>query len=182
MQQLVEAAVDSKAARIAVFVREVGVADKVADGIKKQGIAPDHICKITGRIRGYERDRLAERPEFQTFLAARTEHSAEMQSKSHFLVGTAAAEVGLDADADVILCDFASLPTLLQRLGRLDRRGVLSRRHADGNGDAPTMRVFATQEETKQKIHGPAFQSLHGAESRHGAVFREADGGHALAR
>jgi CRISPR-associated endonuclease/helicase Cas3 len=154
VQQLVEAAVSSEAARIAVFVREVGVADKVADGIKKQGIAPDHICKITGRIRGYERDRLAERPEFQIFLTARTEHSAETQNKSHFLVGTAAAEVGLDADADVILCDFASLPTLLQRLGRLDRRGVLSRRHADGNGDALTMRVFATQEETKQKIQG----------------------------
>lgn len=42
-QQLVEAAVSSKAARIAVFVREVGVADNVADGIKKRGIAPDHM-------------------------------------------------------------------------------------------------------------------------------------------
>lgn len=153
VQQLVEAAVCSKAARIAIFVREVGVADKVADGIKGKGrdIALDHICKITGRIRGYERDRLAERPAFRKFLTARPEHSAETQSERHFLVGTAAAEVGLDADADEILCDFASLPTLLQRLGRLDRRGVLSRRHAEEHGDAPTMRVFATQEETKEK-------------------------------
>lgn len=151
VQQLVEAAVSSKAARIAVFVREVGVADKVEDGIKKRGIAPDRICKITGRIRGYERDRLATQAAFQSFLTARPEHSAETQEKGHFLVGTAAAEVGLDADADEILCDFASLPTLLQRLGRLDRRGVLSRRYADKKGDAPTMRVFATQEETKQK-------------------------------
>ena len=154
VQQLVAAAVSSKAARIAVFVCDVGVADKVADEIKKRGIAPDHICKITGRIRGYERDRLAKRPAFLTFLTARTEHSAEAQNESHFLVGTAAAEVGLDASADVILCDFASLPTLLQRLGRLDRRGLLSRCHADGNGDPPTMRVFATQEETSQKIRG----------------------------
>jgi CRISPR-associated helicase Cas3 len=129
----------------------VGVADKVADGIKKRGIAERHICKITGRIRGYERDRLAERAAFQAFLAARPEHSEETQSEPYFLVGTAEAEVGLDADADEILCDFASLPTLLQRLGRLDRRGVLSRRHAEGNGAAPTMRAFATQEETKQK-------------------------------
>jgi CRISPR-associated endonuclease/helicase Cas3 len=159
VQQLIEAAFSSKAARIAVFVREVGVADKVADGIENRGIEPDHICKITGRIRGYERDRLAERPAFQIFLKAKTEPSAEMQNKSHFLVGTAAAEVGLDADADVILCDFASLPTLLQRLGRLDRRGSLSRRHADGNGDAPTMRVFAT-EEMKQKMQTAAALGL----------------------
>jgi len=150
-QQLVEAAVSSKAARIAVFVREVGVADNVADGIKKRGIAPDHICKITGRIRGYERDRLAKQAAFKAFLTERAGHSAETQSERSFLVGTAAAEVGLDADADEILCDFASLPTLLQRLGRLDRRGVLSRRNADRNGDAPTMRIFATQEKTKQK-------------------------------
>lgn len=151
VQQLVEGAVSAKASRIAVFVREVAIADKVADGIKKRGIAPDHICKITGRIRGYERDGLAKREEFKAFLTRKEKLSAETQSERYFLVGTAAAEVGLDADADEILCDFASLPTLLQRLGRLDRRGVLSRRHAEGDGDAPTMRVFATQEETKEK-------------------------------
>lgn len=150
--QLIKAAVASKASRIAIFVCEVGVADKVADGVEKEGIAPDHICKITGRIRGYERDRIAERPAFNEFLTARPEPAADTQNQRHFLVGTAAAEVGLDADADEILCDFASLPTLLQRLGRLDRRGVLSRRHADGNGEPPTMRVFATQQETRQKI------------------------------
>lgn len=152
VQELVEAAVRSKASRIAVFVREVGMADKVEDGIKKRGIASDRICKITGRIRGYERDRIVERPTFQTFLTTRPEPASASQSERYFLVGTAAAEVGLDADADEILCDFASLPTLLQRLGRLDRRGVLSRRHADGSGDAPTMRIFATQTEVKQKI------------------------------
>lgn len=155
-QELVEAAVASKASRIAVFVCEVGVADKVADGIKaklkESGIAPDHICKITGRIRGYERDRLAERPAFRAFLAERAEASPEIPSERFFLIGTAAAEVGLDADADEILCDFASLPTLLQRLGRLDRRGVLSRRHASGKGDAPTMHIFATQQEERAKI------------------------------
>ncbi len=154
IQQLVEAAFGSKAARIAVFVREVGVADKVADGIKKRGIAPERICKITGRLRGYERDRLAERPAFRAFLTERVEPSPEDPPERFFLIGTAAAEVGLDADADEILCDFAPLPTLLQRLGRLDRRGGLSRRHEDGKGDAPTMRVFATHEEIKQKIKG----------------------------
>ena len=152
VQQLVEAAVGSKAGRVAVFVREVSVADKIADGLKKRGIAPDNICKITGRIRGYERDRLTQRPSFKAFLSERLQPSSEIPKKRYFLIGTAAAEVGLDADADEILCDFAPLPTLLQRLGRLDRRGVLSSRHEDGKGAAPTMRVFSIQQETKQKL------------------------------
>lgn len=149
VQQLVKAAVGSKAPRIAVFVREVGVANAVTKGITSAGVSEGCICKLTGRIRGYERDRLTERAAFQAFLTTRPAHSTE--GERYFLVGTAAAEVGLDADADEILCDFASLPTLLQRLGRLDRRGVLSRRFEKREGDAPTMRVFATQEETKQR-------------------------------
>jgi len=151
IQKLVAAATDSKAARVAVFVREVGVADKVADGLATAGIAKNHMCKITGRIRGYERDRLAQQEAFRIFLSERTDPAAESGGERYFLVGTAAAEVGLDADADVIFCDFASLSTLLQRLGRLDRRGVLSRRHKNKNGDAPTMLVFASQDETKPK-------------------------------
>jgi len=157
-QKIVAAAIASKSARIAVFVREVGVANAVAKGIalelKKAGNNEARVCKITGRIRGYERDRLSEQPAFNVFLSERQEHSAEAANERHFLVGTAAAEVGLDADADVILCDFASLPTLLQRLGRLDRRGVLSRRHEQGNCELPTMLVFASREEPTQKILG----------------------------
>ncbi len=143
-QSLLKAALDSTVARIAVFVREVGVANAVAAGLKKGGIQEDRICKITGRLRGYERDRLSEHAAFKAFRSEKAAGSAE--GDRHFLVGTAAAEVGLDADADVILCDFASLPTLLQRLGRLDRRGVLSRGHAGGQGEPPTMRVFASRE------------------------------------
>ena len=59
-----------------------------------------------------------------------------------FLVGTAAAEVGLDADASVIVCDFASLLTLIQRLGRLDRRGQLSKRAKETNTPPPTMTII----------------------------------------
>lgn len=151
-QALIDAAVQCKAVRIAIFVREVRVADAVVKGLKKQGIEEDHICKITGRIRGYERDRLVEHAAFKAFLSPRQANSSGMNEERWFLVGTAAAEVGLDADADSILCDFAPLPTLLQRLGRLDRRGELSRRHAEGSGDAPMMRVVASRDETTDKI------------------------------
>ena len=147
VQELVAAAAASKAVRTAVFVREVRVANEVAAELWKR---EERICKITGRIRGYERDRLSEQAAFKAFRLERATNVPK--AERHFLVGTAAAEVGLDADADVILCDFASLPTLLQRLGRLDRRGVLTRRHADGNGEPPRMRVFAWREATPPKI------------------------------
>lgn len=152
VKKLVEAAIASKAQRIAVFVREVGVADKAAAGIKaalkNKGIQDNHLCKITGRIRGYERDRLAEQKAFREFIEPRDDASTERW----FLVGTAAAEVGLDADADAIFCDFAALPILLQRLGRLDRRGVLSRLHDEGKGDAPRMVIFTPPETADTKV------------------------------
>ncbi len=156
VQRLVAAATTFTSGRIAVFVREVGVADAVTKGIaaqlKKKGIAEERICKITGRIRGYERDQLSKQTAFRAFLVERQEPIAGANAELHFLVGTAAAEVGLDADADVILCDFAPLPTLLQRLGRLDRRGVLSRRFEDNMGEQPAMRIFTPQEETKRTV------------------------------
>ncbi|MDQ3623245.1 MAG: hypothetical protein M3463_12250, partial [Verrucomicrobiota bacterium] len=45
-------------ARVAIFVGEVKAADAVANALKKKGTPESHICKITGRLRGYERDRL----------------------------------------------------------------------------------------------------------------------------
>jgi CRISPR-associated endonuclease/helicase Cas3 len=159
VEKLVAVAVKSKAERIAIFVREVGVADNVARKIiaalKSEGLAEPgrFICKITGRIRGYERDRLVHDVKaFQVFRAARPEPPAETVAERYFLIGTAAAEVGLDADTDTILCDFAPLPTLLQRLGRLDRRGVLSRRHVNRNAEAPTMTIFTWPDEATEKV------------------------------
>ncbi|MGH8246749.1 MAG: hypothetical protein ACREUU_09990, partial [Gammaproteobacteria bacterium] len=155
-EALINAAVGSKAVRIAIFVREARVANAVAQGLdamlKKQGVREGRICKITGRIRGYERDRLVEQSAFKAFVSPRPAHPAQIDGEQWLLVGTAAAEVGLDADADLILCDFAPLSTLLQRLGRLDRRGILSRRHAEGKGEAPTMRIFGSPEDASEKL------------------------------
>jgi CRISPR-associated helicase Cas3 len=157
IKRLIAGALSSKAKRIAIFVREVAVADAVAKGIaaelKKKEVDGSCICKITGRIRGYERDRLVKHPAFQSFLRERQANQSESgKEETCFLIGTAAAEVGLDADADVILCDFASLVTLLQRLGRLDRRGFLTQLHITGHAERPTMWVFASKDETKPKI------------------------------
>lgn len=120
---------------IAVFCSKANDAEAVAKVIEKN---KGSFLLVTGRIRGYERDRLSERELFNRFRS-KADASSDMPA---FLVGTAAAEVGLDADAEAIVCDFASLPTLVQRLGRLDRVGRISKQLNDG--DAPDKRPTMT--------------------------------------
>jgi hypothetical protein len=125
---------------IAVFCSLVTTANAVAQTLKE--LHPGRVLSITGRIRGYERDLLAK--EGGLFDRFRQPHpdSPASNAPSTFLVGTAAAEVGLDADASAIVCDFSSLPTLVQRLGRLDRRGQLSKRAESSGAQPPTMTII----------------------------------------
>ena len=145
------AELDGKLSTVAVFVHTPKDADAIATGLSKK-FGAVRVLKITGRLRGYERDRLEWQEVFRRFGPPGGSNEAGLAEETAFLVGTAAAEVGLDADAAAIVCDFASLPTLLQRLGRLDRRGSISHRHFNGECDAPTMTVFAAREETKKDV------------------------------
>jgi hypothetical protein len=126
---------------ISVFCSFPTTANAVAKTLNEQ--YPGRVLLVTGRLRGFERDRL-DQPE-SLFRQFRRDHPEGEQSKDSlptFLVGTAAAEVGLDADSSAIVCDFASLPTLVQRLGRLDRRGQLSKRAKAGKANPPTMTII----------------------------------------
>lgn len=142
---------DGKIGAVAVFVHTPKDADTIAAGLGKK-FGAERVLKITGRLRGYERDRLEREPVLKRFGPPEERNEGNLAKETAFLVGTAAAEVGLDADAGAIVCDFASLPTLLQRLGRLDRRGSMSRRFSEGEGEAPTMTVFAAPGEAGKKI------------------------------
>ena len=135
----------AKVESVAVFVRLPKDANRIAKGLRKQ--FPDRVLAITGRLRGYERDRLENQAVFKRFRPPEEGAQAGEPKETVFLVGTAAAEVGLDADAAAIVCDFASLPTVLQRLGRLDRRGNLSRRFRAGEGEAPVMTIFTKRDD-----------------------------------
>ena len=146
-----EEAIESAAAEladevgsVAVFVRTPKAANKIATALSKKFTG--RVLRITGRLRGYERDRLEQHPVFKRFAPPADVEGTKAISETVFLVGTSAAEVGLDADAAAIICDFASLPTLLQRLGRLDRRGLISAQFHGGKCDAPTMTIFARTE------------------------------------
>lgn len=129
---------------IAVYCSKANDAEKVAKEIEKKQNYPGRVLRVTGRMRGYERDRLEKDNRFLRFKAS---HAEEMTAEKPptFLVGTSAAEVGLDANASAIVCDFGSLITLTQRIGRLDRRGELSAKAQKGDCPVPTMTIVGGQ-------------------------------------
>jgi CRISPR-associated endonuclease/helicase Cas3 len=108
-------------AKVLVYVRSPEDAQKVTEAIRKElgSQANQRVALLTGTIRGYERDRMvSENPVYRAMLdpAARGEHSV-------FLVSTSAGEVGIDIDADHMVCDLTTLDSMIQRLGRVNRRG-----------------------------------------------------------
>ena len=74
---------------------------------------------LAGTIRGYERDRLVnEDPVYKVLL-----DSDSPALGTVYLVSTSAGEVGIDLDADHVVCDLTTLDSMIQRLGRVNRRG-----------------------------------------------------------
>ena len=136
--------------RVAIYVTSATTANKIKSLIEKDLLKrskgnpkTDRILVITGRMRGVERDQIHLNSVFQALSTLSRKPPEDAASplgrpeQTVYLIGTSAAEVGVDTDADVILCDFAPLDTLLQRLGRLDRLGFLTKA-----GEIPTMHIF----------------------------------------
>jgi CRISPR-associated endonuclease/helicase Cas3 len=89
---------------------------KLRDGIE------DRILKMTGEMRGYERDmeQLVESAKFQAFLPKRNRVTPR---PTQYLIATSSAEVGVNLDADDGLCDLSTLDSMIQRIGRINRFG-----------------------------------------------------------
>lgn len=135
--RIVELARRHASAKVLIYVqtpREVkAIANKLGSEIDKEqrGLAKsrgkkykkpdswDHrIAILNGRMRGYERDRMTtDNKVYRKFL------NAESVDESIYLVCTSAGEVGIDIDADHMVCDMSSMDSLIQRLGRVNRRG-----------------------------------------------------------
>jgi len=70
-------------------------------------------------MRGYERDKMAAGNKvYRKFL-----DSESSVDESIYLVCTSAGEVGIDIDADHMVCDMSPMDSMIQRLGRVNRRG-----------------------------------------------------------
>ena len=92
---------------------------------------------LVGERRVYERTELESWLEQHGFLGG---SKAQPQAPT-FLVATSAGEVGVDLDADHMVCDLVSYERMVQRLGRVNRRG--------GEDRSATVDVFALRPELK---------------------------------
>ncbi|HET6884360.1 MAG TPA: type I-U CRISPR-associated helicase/endonuclease Cas3, partial [Pirellulales bacterium] len=126
--------------RIVVFVRKPedakavakAVREHVAESVGELGSKPNKIKNapyvnsvevLTGTMRGLERDKLVEKPVLKRFLDG-GENPDIVENKTRvFLISTSAGEVGFDLNADHMVCDATTLDSLVQRLGRVNRRG-----------------------------------------------------------
>ena len=92
---------------------------------------------LVGERRVYERTELESWLEQHGFLGG----STALPQAPTFLVATSAGEVGVDLDADHMVCDLVSYERMVQRLGRVNRRG--------GEDRTATVDVFALRPELK---------------------------------
>ncbi|MBW3595644.1 MAG: type I-U CRISPR-associated helicase/endonuclease Cas3 [Planctomycetes bacterium] len=128
--------------RIAVFVKKPKDARAVARLIREHarkrvdetGSKPkivkstpyaDSVEVLTGTMRGLERDKLVEKPVFKDrWLHGDLQPDDPANQSPIFLISTSAGEVGFDLNADHLVGDEAPLDSWIQRLGRVNRRGM----------------------------------------------------------
>ncbi|WP_295432968.1 type I-U CRISPR-associated helicase/endonuclease Cas3 [uncultured Thiodictyon sp.] len=75
---------------------------------------------FVGARRNCEREKAAKRLADLGFIAAPSGN----RNGTAFLVATSAGEVGVDLDADHMVCDLVAWERMVQRLGRVNRRGL----------------------------------------------------------
>lgn len=137
--------------RIVIFVRKPEDAKKIAELIRnheiktedttgkkaktiKSKLYADSVAVLTGTMRGLERDELVAKNKpgepaspqnqiMQRFLDGDVDPADAAKLHTVFLVSTSAGEVGFDLNADHMVCDAAPLDSMIQRLGRVNRRG-----------------------------------------------------------
>ena len=108
---------------VVVFANTVRMVDEVVSvlGSPPHSVPASQILKLTGEMRGHERDELVNKPVF-ALLRQRKRDRGTLEHPI-FLVATAAAEVGINFDADHAVCDLVTLERMVQRFGRVNRFG-----------------------------------------------------------
>ena len=97
------------------------LADRIRKQRKEQKAPP--LCEpelFIGARRGHERQLAADSLEVLGFLADCDGNDERLR----FLIATSAGEVGVDLDADHMVCDLVAWERMVQRLGRVNRRGT----------------------------------------------------------
>jgi CRISPR-associated endonuclease/helicase Cas3 len=109
--------------RCAVYCDRRKDADAVADRLRKRA-GPAQVEKLVGARRVREREAAAKSLVRLGFAKAGEDPEiAAPRTTSAFLVATSAGEVGVDLDAEDMVCDVVAWERMVQRLGRVNRRG-----------------------------------------------------------
>lgn len=117
-----------KAVRVLVYTDSREVAQKTKAAVEKLAKGDAAAGKpavevetelLVGSRRVFERERAQERLRTLGFIAG----SKVDRSRPAFLFATSAGEVGVDLDADCMVCDLVAWERMVQRLGRVNRRG-----------------------------------------------------------
>ena len=117
-----EAATVGRAVRVLVYCDRRKVAESVAadlrqrDKLMKSGAA---VILFVGGRRVHERETAAEELRRHGLLGG----GGGASNGPVFVVATSAGEVGVDLDADHMVCDLVAWERMVQRLGRVNRRG-----------------------------------------------------------
>lgn len=127
----------ARASRIVVFCDRRDDAERVKAALDKRArsgsnhkaVAADTEL-LVGARRVRERQSAAKRLEELGFIPG----SQVQLARPAFLVATSAGEVGVDLDADHMVCDLVTWERMVQRLGRVNRRG-------DGVADVVVVQV-----------------------------------------
>lgn len=125
--------------RVIVFCNSRKTAQKVHDELKEElkknskeiyggpmAVFTDALELVVGARRVHEREQLTNSRVFRRFSPKAQDGCAKADSVPAFLVCTSAGEVGVDIDADHMVCDLVPWERMVQRLGRVNRLGKFS--------------------------------------------------------
>lgn len=121
---LEETVADQVPVRLVVYCHSREIAEKVASKLKAKSKNQAKTILFTGGRRVRERQRAANELQECGLISS----SSTAPKNSVFLVATAAGEVGVDLDADHMVCDLVPWERMVQRLGRVNRRGTRAAR------------------------------------------------------
>lgn len=136
-----------RAVRCIIFCNSRNAAQKVDAALRSRG-ATD-VCLFVGARRGWERQQVAEWLAHHGFIAG---SRAPVESAS-FVIATSAGEVGVDLDAEHMVADVVAWERMVQRLGRVNRRG---------KGEARVVVVPSKQEDAELAARAGAVLELVG--------------------
>ncbi len=108
---------------VAVVVNRVNRALFIAQTLAEQLRSEATVTLLTGRMRPLDRDDVLR----GLAPAIRTGRTRSDDSPKHVVVGTQCIEAGADFDFDALVTEAASLDSLRQRFGRVDRLGSYGR-------------------------------------------------------